>query len=77
MKKIEKLYEAFGELIYVVAMADGVIQKEEVEAVKLVSMEAFKDILKHIGSDNHFVASNKLYYEFVVNAIEEKLNSSL
>jgi len=30
----EKLYEAFGELIYVVAMADGEIQESEVESLK-------------------------------------------
>ena len=30
----EKLYEAFGELIYVVAMADGEIQDTEIVALK-------------------------------------------
>lgn len=30
----EKLYDAFGELIYVVAIADGIIQKEEKNALK-------------------------------------------
>ncbi len=34
MKSTEKLYEAFGELLYVVAMADGQIQNEELEAIK-------------------------------------------
>ncbi len=29
----EKLYEAFGELVYVVAMADGIIQPEEKKAL--------------------------------------------
>lgn len=52
------------------------LQKEEVEAVKLVTLEDFRNLLNHIGSDNHFVASNKLYYEFVIHAIEEKLKSS-
>ena len=52
------------------------LQEEEVEAVKLISFEEFKDKLKHIGSDNHFVASNKSYYEFVLHAIEEQLTSS-
>ncbi len=33
MGKKEKLFEAFGELIYVVAMADGIIQKEEIDAL--------------------------------------------
>ena len=35
----EKLYEAFGELIYVVAMADGEIQETEVTALKKLVSE--------------------------------------
>ncbi|KAA3638487.1 MAG: TerB family tellurite resistance protein [Bacteroidetes bacterium] len=34
MKSIEKLYDAFGELIYVIAMADGEIQQEELKAIE-------------------------------------------
>ncbi len=34
MKNTEKLIEAFGELIYVVAIADGGIQKEELEVIE-------------------------------------------
>jgi len=34
MKNTEKLIEAFGELIYVVAMADGAIQKEELSVIE-------------------------------------------
>ena len=34
MKKEEKLYEILGELLYVVAMADGRIQLEEREALE-------------------------------------------
>ena len=34
MKNTEKLIEAFGELIYVMAMADGAIQKEELEVIE-------------------------------------------
>lgn len=34
MKNMEKLYDAFGELIYVVAMSDGEIQKEELDAIE-------------------------------------------
>jgi hypothetical protein len=33
MNKKERLYEAFGELVYVVAMADGIIQAEEVQVL--------------------------------------------
>lgn len=36
MENLEKLYDAFGELIYAVAMADGIIQKEEVEALEKI-----------------------------------------
>jgi len=32
----EKLYETYGELLYVVAMADGVIQDEERETLKSI-----------------------------------------
>lgn len=34
MQNTSKLYEAFGELLYVVAMADGKIQEEEIEVMK-------------------------------------------
>lgn len=34
MKLQEKLYDAFGELIYVVAMSDGKIQPEELEVIE-------------------------------------------
>jgi uncharacterized tellurite resistance protein B-like protein len=36
MTKKEKLYDAFGELIYAIAKADGEIQPEEIEALKSV-----------------------------------------
>lgn len=35
----EKLYEAFGELLYVLAMADGLIQEEELSALENVLAE--------------------------------------
>lgn len=35
----EKLYEAFGELLYIVAMADGLIQEEEISALENVLAE--------------------------------------
>jgi tellurite resistance protein len=34
MKSIQKLYDAFGELIYVIAMADGEIQQSELNAIE-------------------------------------------
>jgi len=45
MKKIDKLYEVLGELLYAVAKADGFIQDEEKEKLK----ELFKD--HGFGSD--------------------------
>ncbi len=44
-------------------------QKGEVEALKLVTFKSFKELLNHIGENNHFVASNKAYYEFVLERI--------
>jgi len=44
MKKEEKLYEILGELLYAVAIADGVVQKEEKDALKnLLSRHPFGD----------------------------------
>ncbi|WP_445732870.1 NUDIX hydrolase [Mariniflexile sp.] len=40
-------------------------QEEEVEALKLVSFTGFKLLMENIGKDNHFVPSNKKYYELV------------
>lgn len=45
-------------------------QEEEVNALKLVSFKTFKELLKTIGSDNHFVPSNKSYYQLVLKKIE-------
>ncbi len=42
---------------------------DEVEAFKLVSFAKFRSILEHIGVDNHFVATNKTYYQTVFDAI--------
>ena len=53
------------------------LQKEEVEAVKLVTLKEFKMLVEQAGTDNHFVASNKNYYRFVLKTIEEKLSPAL
>ena len=47
-------------------------QPEEVEALKLVSIKEFKTLLKHSETNNHFVASNREYYEFVIESIQKK-----
>ena len=50
-------------------------QKEEVEALKLVSLNEFKILLKHSESNCHFVPSNKTYYKFILKVIKEKLST--
>ncbi|RIA10171.1 isopentenyldiphosphate isomerase [Flavobacteriaceae bacterium MAR_2010_72] len=49
-------------------------QFDEVEALKLVSIEDFKQLLKHSATNNHFVASNTNYYNAVLEAIINTLN---
>lgn len=50
-------------------------QLEEVEALKLVSFRVFEELIDDIGkNDNHFVPSNKPYYEFILGAIKKHLN---
>lgn len=49
-------------------------QPEEVKALKLVSIKAFKQLLKHSETNGHFVASNRPYYEFVVDAIQKNIS---
>lgn len=56
----EKLYEAFGELIYAVAKADGVVQGEEVSALEeiLKNHSWAQDIVwsfKYEAQKNHSV----------------------
>ena len=48
-------------------------QKEEVEALKFVSLSKFKALLNSSEINNHFVTSNRKYYKFVVDAIKAKL----
>lgn len=51
------------------------LQEEEVEAIKLVSFDAFEALIKNIdNNNNHFVPSNKSYYEFVLLTIKQHLN---
>ena len=58
-----------------VSMDTLVIQESEVEAIKLVSVEKFKELLKNSKNNNHFIASNRDYYLKVLEAITNKLNS--
>lgn len=52
-----------------VSMSELTPQKEEVEAIKLVSFDMFQTLINHIGENNHFVPSNKSYYAFVLKTI--------
>ena len=52
-----------------------ICQKEEVEALKLVTTKTYYDLLNDAKTSNHFIASNKKYYEFVLKKILEKLNN--
>lgn len=55
-----------------IPLSELILQEEEVEALKLVSFADFGLLLKHIGSnDNHFVPSNKDYYQFVLESITQ------
>ena len=52
-----------------------ICQKEEVEALKLVTTKTYYDLLNDAKTSNHCIASNKKYYEFVLKKILEKLNN--
>ncbi|MBF8149642.1 NUDIX domain-containing protein [Winogradskyella sp. F6397] len=54
-----------------VDLTDLIIQESEVEAVKLVSFDAFESLLKGSESNMHFVTSNTTYYKFILKTIKE------
>lgn len=56
-----------------VPFKDLIPQEGEVEALKLVTFEDFKTLLERVGKDNHFVASNELYYRDVFAKIRKEL----
>ncbi|WP_290696504.1 NUDIX domain-containing protein [Lacinutrix sp.] len=49
-------------------------QKEEVEALKLVSFTEFIQLLKDSETNGHFVAGNSKYYEVVLSTIKKQIN---
>ncbi|WP_142785642.1 NUDIX hydrolase [Changchengzhania lutea] len=51
-------------------------QEDEVAALKLVSFDKFQALINHIGNDNHFVPSNKDYYQSVLQNIIHASKSS-
>jgi isopentenyl-diphosphate delta-isomerase len=50
-------------------------QEDEVEALKLVSLNEFEDLLSNSETNSHFVSTNRDYYYFVMKAIKEILNT--
>ena len=46
---------------------------DEVEAIKLVSLETFKEFIRNAGVNNHLIASNKAYYRIVLENIQQAL----
>lgn len=56
-----------------VKLSELIPQEEEVEALKLVSLNSFKELIDTIEKkNNHFVPSNKLYYETILEHILKK-----
>jgi isopentenyl-diphosphate delta-isomerase len=58
-----------------VEIKDLSLDENEVEDVKLVNLHEFQNLIDNIGSDNHFVASNKSYYEFVLQSITQAIKN--
>ena len=57
-----------------VSLSELIPQEDEVEALKLITIEDYKSILNNIGVNNHFVAFNKAYYEIVLKKIIETIS---
>jgi hypothetical protein len=54
---------------------DLIPQDAEVEALKLVSFQEFEILLQQSETNSHFIATNKPYYIFIINALKEHLSS--
>lgn len=53
-----------------------ILQEEEVEAIKLVSLDTFKTLIDNIGENNHFVPSNSDYYQYILHSVKSVISSS-
>ena len=53
-----------------VSLSELTPQIEEVEALKLVTFKTFQELLNQSENNNHFVPSNKPYYETVLQNIQ-------
>lgn len=49
------------------------LQEDEVENIKLVTIDEFLELLENSSDNDHFVASNKLYYDVVIKSIRAQL----
>ncbi|MBT8244719.1 MAG: NUDIX domain-containing protein [Winogradskyella sp.] len=56
-----------------VSLESLIPQEDEVEALKLVSLDTFESLLSNSETNSHFIASNKRYYEFVLKNIKAQL----
>jgi len=45
-------------------------QAEEVEAIKLVTLDEFKSLLDNCKNNGHFIETNKAYYQYILNKIK-------
>lgn len=59
-----------------VKLQDLTPQIEEVEALKLVTFDEFELLLKESGTNDHFVPTNKAYYQKVLQAIKQETVNS-
>jgi len=57
-----------------VNLSDLKPQKEEVEDLKLVSIQHFEELLNNSNVNGHFIASNTKYYKQILKAITSILN---
>lgn len=73
MNNLEKLYEAFGDMLYVVAMADGIIQEEEVEALDRITKNHTwaSDINWAFNYNKQINESADFLYKKVINICHE------
>ncbi|WP_242204434.1 NUDIX hydrolase [Aestuariivivens insulae] len=55
------------------SLSQLVPQPNEVEALKLVSFSEFEGLLANSGTNNHFVPSNKAYYNIILHAIKQHI----
>ena len=56
-----------------VKLNDLVLDKNEVENIKLVNLLEFQRLIDNIGSTHHFVPSNKSNYQFILQSIKEAI----